>query len=112
MPIYDFHLEAQDGSGHFRQGVTEAESRQDALDFLEKREARIVAFELSEEHEAELEREYGAAGGELPAAAPRDASEEEKAEFRRLRVKHRAWLNAHRQTQPYALVYLKKRKGT
>jgi hypothetical protein len=118
MPNYDFRLESQDGSGHYREGTisitdidmenTGAETPEAAARaILEERERDFAAFALAPEHEAELQAEYGVGSDELPHAAPLDASEEEKADFRGLKVQHRAWLNLHRQEQPYKLKSLK-----
>lgn len=110
MPLYDYRTEAQDGSGHFRQGTQQADSKEHARLVIEERERDFAAFRLSDEHRAELLEAYGADVDELPQAAPVDASEGEKDAFRVLHVKHRAWVNLHRQEKPYKLVDLKESK--
>lgn len=111
MPIFEFRLEAQDDSGHFRSGTGEYESKEIAREFLEGREAKFVGFELNGELEKELLETYGVKSiGELPQAAPVAATEEEKQPFRELKVNHRAWLNLHRQGKPYKLVSLREVK--
>lgn len=129
MQFFDFRLEAQDGSGHYREGtisigekdleVAGAKTAKEAARILlERQEARKVAFQLGDEHVAELEAPpdqggYGRPIGELLDLhpAPLKATEEEKAPFRALNVKHRAWLNLHRQEKPYKLVSLTKATG-
>lgn len=130
MPLFRFRLEAQDGSGHIREGTGNYEDEEKAREFLEGRENKFVAFHLSHSLLTELgdtygfevpsppqdysdeaaletyENEVAAVLDQLPYAAPIDATEEEKAEFRKLRVNHRAWLNLHRQGEPYKLVDL------
>ena len=91
MPIYRFHLEAQDDSGHFRRGTIDAESREAAEAFLMEREAKLVAFRLPVEP---------------PAPPPVDASEDDKREFRGIPTRDRAHAAIHHQTEPYALVAL------
>ena len=107
MPTFRFRLEAQDGSGHFRSGTTEAETRDAAKSFLEEREAQFVAFTLDDERAAELCKIYGVESvDELPSPAPASASEADKAAFRELAVRDRSHVNLHRQSKPYKLVSL------
>jgi hypothetical protein len=109
MPLYQFRLEAQDGSGHFRQGTIAASSKEEAKLVLEERERDFAAFTLDDERVAELLQTHGADSLDaLPKAAPLKATEEEKAEFRALPVRDRAHLNLHRQAKPYKLVKLGK----
>jgi len=112
MPIFHFRLEAQDGSGHFRQGSIESESEAHARMVLEERERDNAAFQLDDGRIAELLDEHGAESlDELPHAAAAKASEAEKAAFRALPVRDRSHLNLHRQTKPYRLVKLEQAGG-
>jgi hypothetical protein len=107
MPLYRFRLEAQDGSGHIRQGTTEADSDVAARNWLELRELQFATFTLDDGRIAELCADHDVETlDDLPAAAPVAASEEEKAAFRALPVRDRSHLNLHRQEQPYKLVEL------
>jgi hypothetical protein len=107
MPLYRFRLEAQDGSGHFRSGQTEAGSEDEARVQLGLREYRFAAYKLDPDREAILLEEYDVGSLEdLPHPAPVEASEEEKAEYRGLKGQHRTWLVMHRQAAPYELVEL------
>ena len=111
MPLYSFRLEAQDGSGHFRQGTTEAESKDDARNWLELQELQKATFRLTDERAAELCDEYGADSvDELPKVPKLGAPQEAKAAFRAMTVRDRAHLNIHRQTKPYKLVKLEEVK--
>ena len=91
--LYRFRLEAQDGSGHFRRGTIDAESREEAEVFLLDREHRLVAFRLPD--------------ADVPVPPPPvDASEDEKREFRGIKTKDRAHAAIHHQSEPYELVEL------
>lgn len=102
MPLFRVHLEAQGGSGHFRRASVEAADKAEARRIVERLELRRTLFELNAEQCAELCARYGVASiDELPKAAPRSASDEEKAPFRSLAAKERAWLHTHYQNAPY-----------
>jgi hypothetical protein len=119
--LFEFRTEAQDGSGHFRRGQIEAESREAAKAALERQEFQRAAYQIDPDRARQV---LEAAGVKVPSAAqladlhkelealPKpakpEASEEDKAEFRQFSVNHRAWLNIHRQEQPYKLVHLRK----
>lgn len=112
MPLFRFRLEATDGSGHFRSGMTEAGSEDEARIQLGLREYQHAAYKLDPEREAVLLETYGVKTLEdLPHPAPVEASEEEKAEYRQLKGQHRTWLVIHRQQTPYELVELEEVEG-
>lgn len=102
MPIFRVHLDAQDGSGHFRKTSVEAADKAEARRIVERLELRRTLFELSADQRAELCARYGVESiDELPKAAPLSASDEEKAAFRALAPRERAWLHTHYQDAPY-----------
>lgn len=109
--LFDFRLEAQDGSGHFRQGRISANDRAEAKRVLEEREAAFAAFELPEERQAEIAEENGYESFDaIPKVPKMGSSDEERAEFRSLPVRDRAHVNLHRQAKPYKLVKLEEVK--
>ena len=65
MPIFRVHLEAQDGSGHFRRTTLEAEDAAQARALCERAELKKVLYELPQELQLELCARY-ASGSGLP----------------------------------------------
>ena len=84
MPLYRFRLQAQD-SENYRQGTTEAESKEAAHEYLVQREERYVFYRLDTAEMAEVEAEPD---------TPRN----------------RARRAIHAQVQPYELVSLEEVK--
>ncbi len=104
MPVFRVHLDAPDGSGHFRRTSVEAGDKDEARRIVERLELRRTLFELNAGQQAELCATYGVESiDELPKAAPRDAADEERAAFRSLAPRTRAWLHTHYQSAPYKI---------
>jgi len=104
MPSYEFRLEAQDESGHFRRGTVEAVSKEEAQRFLLEREEVYALTRLDTEELAELEAKEEAHRADLESKGLLDS------QTRLLAGKERADLAIHRQEKPYKLVSLKERK--
>lgn len=102
MPLFRVRLEAQDGSGHFRQTTGEWPDKAAAKRHCERMELKRVLYDMPAEMQAELCVRYGVESiDDLPKAAPRTASEEDKQPFRELKPPERARLHAHFQSEPY-----------
>lgn len=54
MPRYHFRLEAQDGSGHFRQGTVISPSEEEVRAFLERSEIGKTGYRLTTEEHDEI----------------------------------------------------------
>lgn len=93
MPKFVARLEAQDGSGHYRRSVIEADSKEEARTVLEEREETYALYRLTTDELADLESKEGA----LPEGA-------------RLPGRERSQLALHRQEKPYKLVSLTEEK--
>ena len=105
MPRFEVRLEAQDGSGHFRQTSGYFPDKKAAQRHCERMELRRALFTLDAEQAADLCERYGVTSvDELPKAAPRAASDAKKAPFRELKPQDRSRLHAHYQEQPYKVV--------
>ena len=104
MPLYEFRLEAQDDSGHFRRGTIEAESKDVAKQTLLEREEVSALYRLDQDELAALEAKEAAHRADL----------EERGELtpqtKLLAGKERAQLALHRQEKPYKLASLSERK--
>lgn len=104
MPIYEFRLEAQDDSGHFRRGTIAAESKDEAKRYLLEREEVSALFRLDTEELAALETKEAAHRDELESKGLLTS------QTKFLAGKERADLALHRQEHPYKLVSLSERK--
>jgi hypothetical protein len=107
MPLYEFRLEAQDGSGHFRQGTIEADTKDVAQATLEMRELEYTLYRLGDDpnwDQAAAEALHGA--DTLDAALALPKGEKMPAH---LPPKVRAKLALHRQAKPYKIVKLTER---
>lgn len=82
---FAFRLEAQDGSGHFRQGAIAASSREEAKSWLEQREQEYAFYRLDSDELADAQADPGTAA-------------------------NRSRLALHEQAKPYKLVKLEKAK--
>lgn len=103
MPIYEFRLEAQDDSGHFRRGTIEAVDKADAKRTLEEREQVNALYRLDQDELAALEAKEQAHREQLEADGLLTP------QTKLLAGKERATLALHRQEMPYKLVSLKER---
>lgn len=99
MPLFRFRLEATDGAKtaagtpHYREGTTEAATKEEARLWLEQCERDYAAFQSPDIDDlTERESLAQAAGAILPP-------------------KERAHLAIHRQTKPYKLVSLEEVKA-
>lgn len=90
MPKFRFRLEAQDDSGHYREGTGVFDSEAEARAYLEQKEQGAAAYRLDTDElkEAEKAAKDAASNG---VAAPGNV---------------RAKLALHRQAEPYKLVKL------
>jgi len=112
MPVFRFRLEAQDGSGHYRQGAGEFASKEEATRYLEFREARYVHYRAPLEELTETDELCNRlrVAHNLPAF-PKGAGLEDKAKVLKaagvtLATKTRAHLAMDAQEKPYKLVKL------
>lgn len=102
MPLFRVRLEAQDGSGHFRQTTGEFADKAAAKRHCERMELKRVLFEMPADLAAAICAEAVVESvDELPKPLPRDASDADKAAFRALKGDTRARIDAHFQTEPY-----------
>lgn len=104
MKLFQFRLEAQDGSGHFRRGTIEAESKDQARAILEEREQVSALYRLDTDELSELEAKEAAHRADLEAKGALTP------QTKLLAGRERAQLALHRQEQPYKLTSLSERK--
>lgn len=104
MPLYEFRLEAQDDSGHFRRGTIDAVDKDEAKRYLLEREEVSALFRLDTVELAALEEKEAAHRDELEAKGLLTP------QTKLLAGKDRADLALHRQAAPYKLVSLTERK--
>lgn len=105
MALFRVRLEAQDGSGHFRQTTLEAADKAAAKRFCERGELRRVLYEMPEDLQAELCAKYDVQSiDDLPRPGALGAPADERAPFRELDGNARARLQAHYQSEPYKIV--------
>jgi len=117
MPVYEFRLDAQDGSGHFRSGRIAADTEDEARATLQMRELEYQLTALDTDELAELEKLYGAllrddlgldedaSGIDAVLALPKEAKMPAS-----LPPAVRAKLALHRQQKPYKLSKLSEQK--
>lgn len=104
MPLYEFRLEAQDDSGHFRRGTIEAPSKELASQWLLDREEVNALYRLDQNELADLEAKEAAHRAELESQGLMTP------QTKLLGGRARAQLALHRQEKPYKLVKISERK--
>jgi hypothetical protein len=122
--IYEFRLEATDGSGHFRQGAINADSEHEARVTLEYRELVNTRYRIDQDEFAAIAaRRFpapdNATAGELKAIDKRraDLAEALAADgitadgYAQLAGNDRAKVAFHHQPSPYELVRLAEREA-
>ena len=127
MPLYDFRLEAQDGSGHYRAGTIQSLSEAQARATLTGREQRAAEYRLTqitfdEDHPDGVETPTDAFRERIRNAFPALSAKAQEALTGRLLDEGigmdgfyslpggvRAAVAAHHQAAPYKLVDLKEK---
>ncbi len=104
MKVFEFRLEAQDDSGHFRQGTVEAENKSAATEWLLNREDEYALYRLDTDELSGLESKESDHRASLEAAGTLTT------QTKLLAGRERAMLALHRQEKPYKLVSLSERK--
>ncbi len=104
MKVFEFRLEAQDDSGHFRRGTIEAESKEQAKSILLEREEINALYRIEQDELGDLENQEEAHRADLESKGLLTP------QTKLLAGRERAQLALHRQEQPYKLVSLSERK--
>lgn len=114
MAIFEFRLE-DPNSNHFREGLIEADTKEEATEILTEREQKKVDFRLTTDDLNALAIEA------MPNASDEDRSElsskllnegTDMEGFYNLPGRIRGHVAVHHQADPYTLSHIKKERGT